>query len=201
MRNGSQNSDFLTMLTLMTVKLGEAEAECVELRAHIKADHEVMDEDQRTITDLRTQNARMYDIQEENYSLKSRMEDMKYRTENYDSVVRENQRLYAEVRQLQTEKLRRELNISPLATLEEAAHAYMLLKGAKVWTEGNKIACIKVCREVTGWGLKETKDFCENYMSQNLTVKETLDTFLGPKDEEVGSGTKRSEQLPKVGNG
>ena len=42
-------------------------------------------------------------------------------------------------------------------------------------TEGNKIEAIKIVREKNGIGLKEAKDFVEQYVDKNPSLKAKLD--------------------------
>lgn len=108
--------------------------------------------------------------------------------EAYDSkdyLTNQNNTLCAQVRQLQTELHKLTYGGQ---TPEETATAYMKAQGVDKWEGGNRIGCIKVCREVSGWGLYESKQFCEAYMVRHQAHKES--------EEDTPSGTKRSSQIP-----
>lgn len=189
---------FVLMCAAMSEKMVEQQNHILDLTTHLAAHHEQMDADQRTITDLREQLEEVWSLREQVETQRRTISDLRYRSDNYENMRQENERLYVEVRKLQTEKVRRDLNISPLATPEEAGNTYMLLHGVEVYNRistpevaGGKIECIKVVRSLTGWGLKETKDFVEAYMARHEQEK-----------EESPSGTKRSSQIPAgVGTG
>lgn len=189
---------FVLTVAAMSEKMVEQANRIFDLENHLASHHETMDADQRTITDLREQLEEVWNLREQVETQRRTISDLRYRADNYDNMRRENDRLYAEVQNLRTEKIKRDLNISPLATPEEAGNTYMLLHGVKVWytpstpeVAGGKIECIKVVRSLTGWGLKETKDFVEAYMARHENQK-----------EETPSGTKRSSQIPAgVGEG
>src|SRR5688572_10123991 len=122
----------LTVAAMSEKMVGQANR-IFELETHLTAHHEQMDADQRTITDLREQLEEVWNLREQNETQRRTISDLRYKSDNYDNMRRENERLYAEVQYLRTEKVKRDLNISPLATPEEACNTYMLLHGAKVY--------------------------------------------------------------------
>lgn len=178
-----QNADFLAMLTIMTTKLAECEAECVELQDHINRDHTYMDEQARTINELRDQ----IDFNDR-HMRRVREDDLRSLDYSRNRIAT----LEEEVRQVKEELLKLKYGGE---TPEERANAYMAKEGSRISRILNpkvgegKIAAIKVVREITGWGLKDTKDFVEAYIQREDAQK----------DEEVGSGTKRSQQLVATG--
>ncbi len=180
--NGMSKETLLVIITTLSEKVEGQGLLMVELTDHIKRDHTSMDDMQYTITDLRRQLESTTDMSEENYRLRTEVYDMRDKVEHYESMRSRNEEMYAQVRKLQQEN--HQLTWGG-KTPEETATAYMVNQGASVWAEGRKIDCIKVCREVSGWGLKETKDFCEAYMARQQEEK-----------EESGPGTKRSSQVP-----
>lgn len=173
---------FVLVVAALSDKLVEKETEIAEMVAHITRDHATMDEMQERNTHLSNQVDTMYDLREENRSLRSQVTSLRGKAENYDYLSSQNNELHAQVRKLQTE-------IHKLTyggqTPEETANAYMLAQGVSKWLEGERIGTIKVVREVTGWGLKEAKDFCDAYMARKTV-----------EAEESPSGTKRSSQVP-----
>jgi len=171
--NGMSKETLLVIISTLSEKVAVMElvndgyAKVVQgLEAHNDRHHLDLDDAQYTISDLRRQLERVNNDKD----------DSSYR------IRQENDRLYAEVRQLKQENYRLTYGGS---SPEETATAYMQRQGAAVWANGERIACIKVCREVSGWGLKETKDFCEAYMDRQKVT-----------EEESPSGTKRSSQIP-----
>ena len=138
--------------------------------AHIRADHDTKDVDQRTITDLRTRLDTMYDKVAEMEYIRSRNAEL----ENLNAQLRRDNH---------------KLRFDGLSS-EECAKAYMEGQGKAEWHNGNKIACIKGVRECTGWGLKDSKDYCEAYPWNKVSASE----------EGSGPGTKRSSgQVAKAG--
>lgn len=185
---------FVIMCAAMSEKMVEQQNTILDLTTHLAGHHEQMDDMQHTITDLRTQLEEKYHLQDQVYELQATVRALRPRAERCDELKNSYDTLYAEVRKLRAEKLRGELNLPLQATPEEAANAYMLLHGVKQYdlpyepgspVLGGKIQCIKVIREVTEWGLKESKDFVEAYMARHEREK-----------EETPSGTKRSSQVP-----
>ena len=72
----------------------------------------------------------------------------------------------------------------------------------KLYAIGQKVAAIKFCREQTGWGLKEAKDYCDaldgtppaSPVAVMTSLKAALDELIGtttvsdaPKTDEEGS--------------
>lgn len=163
---------FVLVVAAMSEKMVEQERTIMELSDHIRGDHEAMDDMQRTITGLR-----------ESLSLISA------NNENFDYMKRRADELYEQVRNLTIENARLKYGGN---TPEETARAYMKAHGVDKWNNPNlgKIGTIKVVREITGWGLKETKDFCEAYMDRHERGEVSR--------EESGPGTKRSSQSPAL---
>lgn len=166
--NTLSNAALMVIVTTLTEKITVQDLVCegyekslADLQAHIDRHHLDMDDMQFTISDLRRQVNTKYE------------EEERMRTQINE--------LYAQVRTLQTENHKLTYGGQ---TPEETANAYMQAQGATKWAT-DKIGTIKVCREVSGWGLKETKDFCEAYMARQKDEK-----------EESPSGTKRSSQIP-----
>lgn len=66
-------------------------------------------------------------------------------------------------------------------------HAGMDEEIRKLYAVGQKVAAIKFCRERTGWGLKEAKDYCDALgaapkpptRSDMSALKSALDELLG----------------------
>ncbi len=170
---------FVMMCALMSDKMVQQSMTIGSLEAHIVGDHAEMDEMQRTITDLRRQletaNDKLYRMGPDNYYQR--------RCGELEQV---NSRLYEEVRQLRRKAY---------GEGESGARAYMEAEGAKLW-ETNKIATIKGVRECTGWGLKETKDWCEAY-SAHKAVFNVPSLPSAEVNEESGPTTKRSQQVPE----
>lgn len=176
--NNAKPDTFVLVVAALSEKLVQKENECFDLKAHIAADHAEMDDMQRTITDLRAQAEDMYDLRAE----KNRLEDKVY---SLESKVRNQDYLEAECARLKEEVLTLKYGAGDA---HQRVRNYMLREGGKVWAAGNKILCIKGVKEVTGWGLKEAKDYVEEW---------------GPRyadtSEETPSGTKRSQDLARVG--
>lgn len=179
---------FVLVVAALSEKLVQKENECFELKAHISADHAEMDEMQRTITDLRTQAESRYDELDELRVSNSNLSQDKWRLENqvYDleGRVRNSDYLNAEVTRLKEELLTLKYGVGDP---EARVRNFMLKEGGKLWSEGNKIACIKGVRECTGWGLKESKDYSEAWGPK-----------YAPQSDETPSGTKRSEDLART---
>lgn len=178
--NGMSNATLLVVVTALSEKVTLLElindgyaSMAEEARTHIDRDHAQMDEMQETISDLRRQNERLYDT----------IDSMRTGGD-LSHLKTDNDKLYAQVRQLKTENHKLRWGGT---TPEETATNYMVKEGATVWAEGRKIDCIRVCRDASGWGLKETKDFCEAYMARKEEQK---------SEEVSGPGTKRSSQMP-----
>jgi cell division protein FtsB len=169
---------FVLVVAALSEKLVQKENQVCELQAHIEADHAEMDNMQRTITDLRVQAEEQYDLRAE----RNRLEDKVY---SLESKVRNQDYLEAECTRLKEELLT--LKFGP-GDAHQRVRNYMLKEGGGVWAANNKILCIKGVKEVTGWGLKEAKDYVEEW---------------GPRyadtSEETPSGTKRSQDLARVG--
>jgi uncharacterized coiled-coil protein SlyX len=176
--NNLSNATLLVLVSTLAEKVSVQELVCegyervnADLQTHIDRHHLDLDDMQFTISDLRRQ-------LEEKYESMERM-----RTQNNE--------LYAQVRKLQSDNYKLTYGGQ---TPEETANAYMARQGVEVCNRpyvspdvlSGRIAAIKVVREITGWGLKESKDFVEAYMAR-------LDA---QKDEESPSGTKRSSQIP-----
>jgi len=84
---------------------------------------------------------------------------------NFHYLESENERLRNEIKALQTKLY---------GVSEKGAQAYMDAEGLKLWQQdGGKIPVIKCVRVLTDWGLKETKEWCENYVHTSVqTVTE-----------------------------
>lgn len=188
---------FVIMCAAMSEKMVEQQNTILDLTTHLASHHETMDADQRTISDLRDQLEEVWGLREANERQKRTISDLSYKVEHYDSLRRENERLSAEVRELKLATYKVKYGGQ---TPEEVANNYMKVEGLQVCNRprspdpnvfSGKIDCIKVVREMTGWGLKEAKDFVEAYMARHENQK-----------EETPSGTKRSSQVPAgVGEG
>lgn len=169
---------FVMMVTILSEKLAQKEAECLALQAHISADHEEMDDMQRRLTtkseecsDLYTRNDNLvYDIDR----LRRENSDLRARQPSYD---------YYRDRCATLEQELLSLKFGGETDPFKRAATYMKNEGGKLWVGGNKIACIKGVRECTGWGLKEAKDYSE---------------AEGPKFSDNGPGTQRSQDLART---
>lgn len=171
---------FVMMVALMSEKMVQQERVIVDLNTHISDDHAHMDDMQRTITSLKEEREELWARCD---TLSNQVRNLAQQSESFDYLKRNHDELYVQVRKLQVENARLMYGgNSP----EETANAYMKAHGVSRWNDENlgKIGTIKVVREITGWGLKETKDFCEAYMARQETPK-----------EETDSGTKRSSQM------
>jgi len=173
---------FVLVVAALSEKMVQKENECVELRDHIASDHASMDDMQRTITDLRVQCERLQDKADDVDYFRTRYQDMSHKMEGYEHLRSQNAELWEQVRVLKMENHKLRYGGQ---TPEETANNYMLSQGRQVWERGDRIQCIKEVREVSGWGLKETKDWCEAYIAR-----------LDNEKEESGPGTKRSSQIP-----
>lgn len=162
------NLALLATLSHLAQELMSAETDIESLSNHISNDHAQMDEMQRTISDLRRRNEEMYD-------------KLAYQPD-VTHIKNENERLYAEVRALKSANHKL---VYGEQTEEETATAYMVKKGEMLWKAGNKIGTLKGVRDVSGWGLKVTKDWCEAYMDRKADEK-----------SESGPNTKRSSPVP-----
>lgn len=186
---------FVLVVAALSEKLVEKERMCVELADHIKEDHAHMDDMQRTITDLRAQSESKYDemdelrVRNENlsndkYRLENRVYDMEAKLRNQDYIEAENARMKEELLTLKY----------GVGGPDTRVRNFMLKEGGKLWSEGKKIECIKGVKMCTGWGLKEAKDYSEEW-GPRYAPEPTSQEGSGPH-------TKRSQDLPQgVGDG
>lgn len=188
------------MLAQMTI-IESLDKEAAAAIAHINADHEFMAEQANIISDLRRQleeNGNYYAeskraIQEENKRLRDQMYDMRPKVEGFDSLKAKYDGVCAELDALRQEHTKLKLGLTGLDTNEQVASTYMQRRGLEMWAV-NKIDTIKVVREVTGWGLKEAKDFCENYIrNASATVEES-----GPQTQRSMRGPEVKDKLVQV---
>lgn len=96
-------------------------------------------------------NGRIYSMEDNSHSVRYLREDLEYarnEVERYrnlwNATYAENQRLKAE---------------SPKT--QQDLESFMAEKGDAMIKRNEKIACIKEVRNITGWGLKESKDYVE----------------------------------------
>ncbi len=157
------NQETLKVIVQALAEKVEAQALTItDLNDHITRDHAEMDRMQYTITDLRRQGEWRGDLEH----------DLSY--------------YRARCNQLEAEVRRLELVADP--EKEGRINAYMRNHGESLLRFGKKIECIKGVREVSGWGLKESKDFVEAYKLPEVAPSSS--------EEESGPNTKRSSQSP-----
>lgn len=167
-----------TALTLSDIVISEGREVVDDLVAQNESLSEANAHLERECESLRDAN---FELRTQMRTYRDKAEDADYWKTAYDNV-------FAELQTMRIEKRRKELNIAPSATPEEAGSTYMILVGRERWENGGKIDTIKEVRQLTGWGLKETKDFCEAHMARHEADKR--------EREESGPGTKRSSQIP-----
>jgi hypothetical protein len=98
-------------------------------------------------------------------------------SENNDSLSKRIMNLIGEQNRLQDKISNMELRALDLESelrtsylqkgqlgLPERLFTYLCGEGSALYRDGKKIQCIKGVREVTGWGLKQSKDFVESLM-------------------------------------
>lgn len=109
------------------------------------------DKIQSQAQEIKNLNDRIYRMEDDTSSVRYLREDLEYarneveRYRNlYNTTYAENQRL-----KLENPKVKEDLE------------SYMVREGDTLLRQGNKIACIKEVRNLTGWGLKESKDYVE----------------------------------------
>lgn len=131
---------FVLIVAAMAEKL-------VEKEAQISTYHDEMNDMERTMSDLRQENRRMYDQVDKLPYLHSRNEELQH----------------------MVDKLRRQVHALQFAgkSPEETAIAYMNAQGIHLWHTNSWIACIKEVRQLTQWGLKDAKEWCETYIEDN----------------------------------
>lgn len=187
-------NDTTIALTLAHMAVIERlDAEAVDLQTHIDADHAFMNAQQNTILQLRRQleeNGNYYAeskraIQEENKRLREQVHTMRAKSEGYDALQENYDKVCNELSAIRQEHTRTKLGLTGLDTNEQVANTYMQNRGLETYAN-DKINTIKVLREVTGWDLKTTKDFCENYIrSAAATVEDngpqTMRSMRGPE--------------------
>lgn len=133
----------------------------------LRAEFQAEDADHRNIVaDLQEQIAV---LKEKNNSLNRHLAEM---YEDQNAASQRVVELHAKISNMEKE-LREYKSNDP--NLEAKAIAYMEDKGQHNITDGfvNHIANIKEVRTLTGWHLKETKDFCEEWMLENGFYQET----------------------------
>lgn len=118
-----------------------------------------LDEERRISSDLRCQVRFM----EEKVRNQPNVEWLKQDLEN---TREECNRLREECNRLR-EDLRGFQHAGPVVKVN--LFAYLTRQGKTTWGNNGKIQCIKEVRNITGWGLKETKDFCEALVWFNIT--------------------------------
>lgn len=135
-------------------------------------------------------------IKAENVRLRNQLDDWRARIENVGHVASSNNDLRAQVRKLQAENYKLRFGGH---TTEEVAQAYMRNQGAETWAQGApaKLNTLNVIREITGWGLREAKDWCEAFMSTHVpTLPDKVEAKV--TEEESGPRTIRSMPVPPV---
>jgi len=172
---------FVMMVTILSEKLAQKEAEVLTHLAHISADHEAMDDMQRTLTDKREECENLY-VKNDNLtydinSLRRENESLRARQPSFD---------YYKDRCATLEQELLSLKFGGETDPNKRVITYMQREGGKMWADGNKIGCIKGVRECTGWGLKEAKDYSEANGAK-----------FAPKllEEENGPHTKPSQDM------
>lgn len=78
--------------------------------------------------------------------------------------------------------------------MPESFLTYIVGEGRRTYESGNKIPCIKHVRELTGWGLKESKDFVEALVWVN--VREGSTYYDKVTKEEVNSACATAKVAP-----
>jgi hypothetical protein len=176
---------FVLVVAAMSEKMVSLENQRYELEAHIRADHEKMDDMQRDLTDKRRECEEAH-IARENLSY----DIDRLRRENGDLRARQPSFDYYKSRceQLEQELLALKFNgeTDPLKRVE----TYMNGEGGTLWSKGMKIECIKGVRMCTGWGLKEAKDWCEANGGKFAHKVPSLPTL-----EDSGPHTKPSQDM------
>lgn len=161
--------------------IASLDAECADHEAHIEAHHIRDAENANIISGLRIQ-----------------LEDAINRAANAEKYLRENEEYASEARTaMSAETAALRLLVSKLkkenhklryggSNTTETALTYMKNHGVEVWggSPDAHTSVIRVVQEITGWELRETKEFCENYIrSESVEVS-------GPQ-------TKRSQRAPE----
>ncbi len=127
--------------------------------------------------DDRASQRRTEDLQYDNHSLRSQVERLTSQMRSFESYKVRCEQLECEVRELRYGALS--------VPVYERLNNYMKAEGCKQLADGNKIAAIKGVREVTGWGLKESKDYVESHKTPVVpppaqTIGELIKSKLGP---------------------
>lgn len=175
---------FVMMVSILSEKLAQKEAECLALQAHISADHEAMDDMQRTLTDKRVECEDLY-VKNDNLTY----DINRLRRENGDLRAKQDNTTYYQNRCAALEQELLTLKYGGETDPYKRASTFMQKEGGQMWHNGNKIGCIKEVRACTGWGLKEAKDWCES--NGPSFAPKLLESDNGP-------GTKRSQDLART---
>lgn len=184
---GGKPDTFVMMVAMMSEKLVEKETELGELRAHLAMHHADMEADADLITTLREEHT---NLRVQNENLIDANNRQRRTIAELEGKVRDVEWIRPEYERMKQELLT--LKYGGEKDPHKRAEVYMTREGGKTWASGNKIECIKCVRECTGWGLKETKDWCEQNADKYLPKPPSLD-----KEEGSGPHTKRSSQVPQ----
>ena len=109
-------------------------------------------------TKIQDQAQTIRDQQDRIYDLEGRTTDTRWLKEDLERAREESSNLRTQVYNLQAECQRLRLE-NP--KVKEDLESYMTREGDTLIRQGSKIAAIKGVREITGWGLKESKDYVE----------------------------------------
>lgn len=181
---------FVLVVAALSEKLVQKENEISDLLTYNQQQRQELEDTERTISDLRQECQEMWDAREENRTLNDRISYISSKLESYEYMRTQNAELYQRVRTLENENYKLRFGG---ATPEETATAYMKDQGVAEWSS-NRIGVIKNVRQITHWGLKEAKDWCDAYVQpQPATIGDII-------RQKLGSVPKPSEAAPTDDN-
>lgn len=146
---------FVLVVAALSEKLVQKENECYTLRQELTSAQEEVsyqkDSKEQMYAEVDNLRMQVANLSDANARQRNTISDMSYKAENLTYYQDRCAKLEEEVRALKY----------GCGDPDQRVRNFMLKEGGKLWSEGNKIACIKGVRECTGWGLKESKDYSE----------------------------------------
>lgn len=169
------NINETTMMTVLSV-LGE---KVQTLRAEM-------------LSETAEQRNTIYDLEDQIQALKSKNMDLNDQLAGLSSDLDWYRKTEGEMRE-RAFKAESELRLFKAAFTDnkDKAAAYMMEKGQYIYqkephnTKLDNVHNIKTVRELTGWGLKDSKDFCEAWMRSNGFVQDPKEFFWTKKAEPI----------------